>query len=172
MRKRNNIKLNCQICGKFFWVIPCRKYTAKYCSNKCNLIAMHRNNDKRIFITCLNCGKIKKIYPAYLKAGQKHCSKSCSKMGKNNPVWNNGSSFEPYGLDFNRQLKYKIKERDNFECQVCHIKENGASHHVHHIDYDKKNNYEKNLKILCIYCHSKTNINRLYWKDLLMEITT
>jgi hypothetical protein len=41
---------------------------------------------------------------------------------------------------------------------------------VHHIDYDKKNNDERNLITLCISCHSKTNANREYWIEYLKPI--
>lgn len=80
-------------------------------------------------------------------------------QGENNPAWQGGISFEEYGLEFNHELKTKIRLRDKFVCFVC--KSNG--HIVHHIDYEKKNNDETNLITLCSSCHGKTNFNRDNW---------
>ena len=80
------------------------------------------------------------------------------KSGELSPVWNNGSSFESYGIEFNKPLKQSILERDNYTCQnpLCNI-EKPKRLHIHHIDYDKKNNISENLITLCINCHMKTN---------------
>lgn len=85
--------------------------------------------------------------------------------GKNNPNWNNGSSFEPYPLEWNRAYKEQIRERDNYTCQVCGCPETGCLQklHVHHIDYNKKNIDPINLISLCQFCHMKTNYNRDYY---------
>ena len=86
---------------------------------------------------------------------------------KGNRPWNwlGGISFEPYGLEFNNKLKEKIRKRDNYTCQECgkKQKELGYKLHIHHIDYNKKNNQEKNLISLCRQCHLKTNFNRKDW---------
>ncbi len=84
--------------------------------------------------------------------------------GKGNPSWEGGKSFEPYGLEFNNNLKKIIRERDNFECKICNKKENKRKHCVHHIDYNKQNNDPKNLITLCQICHNHTNKNRSYWR--------
>ena len=68
-------------------------------------------------------------------------------------------SFEPYSLDWNNELKTKIRERDNYTCQICKVNGKG----IHHIDYNKQNCKESNLITLCRSCHSKTNTNREYW---------
>ncbi len=77
--------------------------------------------------------------------------------GKNNPNWNNGSSFEPYAQEFNKELKQFILERDNYACQCPDCEEKSIILQVHHIDYDKKNNNPENLIVLCASCHTKTN---------------
>jgi len=83
-----------------------------------------------------------------------------------NSNWNGGSSFEPYGLEFNKALKNKIRKRDNYECQLCGLKENGKSHIPHHINYNKRDNREENLILLCNSHHSQTNYNRQYWINI------
>ena len=66
------------------------------------------------------------------------------------------------GLD---ALKEEIRARDNYTCQYpgCgmtneeNLKKRGHQLHVHHLDYNDKNNDEKNLISLCTSCHAKTN---------------
>jgi len=91
---------------------------------------------------------------------------------RNSKVWQDGKSFEKYGLDFNRKLRTEVRKTDNNTCQLCLrnldlIDENAA---VHHIDYDKKNNKKTNLISLCKSCHSKTNFNRERWTTYFKQL--
>lgn len=81
------------------------------------------------------------------------------------PNWQGGKSFEPYGLEFNENLKEVIRNRDRRKCKICEKTElkEGKKLSVHHIDYDKKNNNPNNLITLCVCCHIKTNYNKKYW---------
>lgn len=84
--------------------------------------------------------------------------------GKDSPVWRGGISFLPYPPEFNNKLKWQIRKRDGFKCQLCGLKQyKGLS--VHHIDYDKDNCSPKNLITLCSSCHVKTNKDREHWKN-------
>ena len=101
--------------------------------------------------------------------GKKHTEKARQKMsevrrGKNYGIvgdkhwnWNNGSSFLPYAPEFNKELKQQVLERDNYICQDPNCEHKTDIFHIHHIDYDKKNNSLENLTTLCISCHMKTN---------------
>lgn len=82
-------------------------------------------------------------------------------------AWQGGISFEPYGIEFNKELKNKIRERDNHQCQECGYTEKQLNYKlpVHHIDYDKKNNKPSNLISLCRNCHAQTNFNRNDWSN-------
>jgi hypothetical protein len=88
-----------------------------------------------------------------------------SKIGEKNPNWNNGSSFEPYSVDWTETLKKSIRERDHYTCQLCG-KEPAIC--VHHIDYNKKNCNPDNLITLCKSCHSKTNNHKSYWENFFL----
>jgi len=92
--------------------------------------------------------------------------------GNKNPNWTNGSSFEPYSPEFNKDKKQQILERDNYECQNPNCKKLHDKLHIHHIDYDKKNNGLDNLITLCHSCHAKTNSkkNRNYWTSFYLRI--
>ena len=87
----------------------------------------------------------------------------CAKLDKN-PNWQGGKSFELYGFEFNDYLKKKIRERDDYTCNICLVRDHFSNFPVHHIDYDKKNNQERNLITLCPECHLKTNYHRDNWK--------
>ncbi len=77
--------------------------------------------------------------------------------------WQGGISFEIYPSEFNKELKKFIYERDNHSCQCSNCNEIHNRLHIHHIDYNKKNNMPENLITLGVSCHSKTNFNRDYW---------
>lgn len=100
-------------------------------------------------------------------------AKRGERFGKAHPNWQNGVSFEPYGFEFNGKLKLKIRQRDNFSCQLCPAKENGKHFVPHHINYDKTDNEERNFILLCGSCNSKANFDREKWQFLfesLMEV--
>lgn len=55
---------------------------------------------------------------------------------------------------FSKWLKKKIRERDNYTCQICKKDLHGQKNsRVHHIDGDKKNPDENNLILVCTKCH-------------------
>lgn len=109
--------------------------------------------------------------PAYNK-GMSYSVEAKNKISKatsmnNNPNWRGGISFNKYSPLFNKQLKERVRVRDNFICQICGIPELECKSRldIHHIDYNKKNNNIDNLISLCRKCHIKTNYNRKDWTN-------
>jgi len=90
-------------------------------------------------------------------------------IGKENPNWQGGKSFEIYPQEF-KQIKQTILERDSYICQFPDCTEIHDRLHVHHIDYNKKNNNPENLITLGTSCHIKTNYNRKYWVEFYQTI--
>ena len=90
-------------------------------------------------------------------------------QGENNPNWQGGVSFLPYGTDWKETLKQAIRERDKYACQLCGKVKEDKSFAIHHIDYDKKNCNPSNLVTLCNHCHIKTNFNRNYWINYFLK---
>lgn len=89
-----------------------------------------------------------------------------SRTGNKHFNWKGGISFEPYSIEFNKQLKSKIKQRDNHQCQNPNCKGTYKRLSIHHINYDKNNCSEENLITICNSCNSKANFNREYWTAL------
>lgn len=90
--------------------------------------------------------------------------------GDKSPHWINGSSFEPYTPEFYKKRE-SVKERDDYQCQLCGVPEDECLFFdIHHIDYSKKNDADDNLISLCRGCHSKTNTNREYWQAYLSNL--
>ena len=105
------------------------------------------------------------------KISKTRIEKNIAKL-ENNPNWNNGSSFEPYSPEFNKEKKQQILKRDNYTCQDPNCEHKTNKLDIHHIDYDKKNNSIDNLITLCDSCHTKTNgkNNRQYWTNFYQNI--
>jgi len=159
----SRVKRKCLYCGKIFYIKASQaiKGEGKYCSKGCY------SNARSLKIKCLACGKLFKI-PITRKDTAKFCSFACYGRyitGEGAPNWRGGKSFEPYLPEFNTRLKERIRERDNYQCQLCKTEINWRALPIHHIDYDKTNNEEQNLITLCDYCHKRTNFNRDYWKN-------
>lgn len=171
--------------------IPINKGKKK---ENCEFVMRNINNAKETKKRLISEGKINttKNLGNYAKKGK--CSKeknpffgkkhkfksrikqSASKQGINLRNWERFTSFEPYNKNFNKEFKKLIKERDGC-CMLCNIgfedlkllKRKVA---VHHIDYNKLLSIPQNCISLCNSCHSKTNVNRKYWKKLFQDLST
>jgi hypothetical protein len=149
-----------------------RKQRQGYCSVACNTkahsIGIKRTIEQRKKMSESKLGNIPWNKDSHIQTntGRTHFKKGHN-MGSSHPNWRNGLSFEPYGIEFNKTLKEKIRKRDNYLCQECKVnqKELGYKLHIHHIDYNKQNNSENNLISLCRSCHCQTTWNRDDWKE-------
>lgn len=93
---------------------------------------------------------------------EQRLNRSLSKIGELNGNWKGGIGNLPYSLEFNKNLKERIKSRDGYICQLCGYS-NPNKLRVHHIDYNKLNTNEDNFITLCCSCNTKVNKNRDYW---------
>lgn len=128
---------------------------------------------------CIICGKILSSYDAkkcsgcYRKAiiASKASFKKGQFAGSKHYNWKGGISREPYGFDFNKELKELIRKRDLYKCRKCGAPQEEFVKRlpIHHIDYDKKNNNPKNLITLCQKCNPEVNYSRDYWTDYFMK---
>lgn len=141
--------------------------------NKAPMYGKKHTNETRIIISNSRKGK-----SSYWK-GKKFTEEYKQKIRENHadfkmekhPQWQGGKSFEIYPKEFNKNLKKFIKIRDNYKCQDPNCNKNYKKLHIHHIDYDKKNNNQENLITLCNSCHAKTNHgNRSNWIEYYKNI--
>lgn len=196
-RSKPKIDIICETCGKLFHINQYKSKTAKYCSLDCRnkaLVGRYVGEKSpvysRVSKQCPVCG-----LEFTVKQSQNNrcidncCSKECSIQwaslsgkfcGENNPMfgiigdqspaWNGGSSNFPYPFEFNKQLKLDIRTRDEFKCRICGEKEGDIAFPVHHINYNRNDNFNENLILFCVSCHSKTNTNRNYWESYLNSL--
>jgi len=158
-------KPKCADCGK-----ELSNYTGTRCSECYLKYATKENHShwKGGWPKCIDCGK---------ELGRRDATRcaDCSQkyaVGENHPNWQGGIGKLPYPYEFNKKLKELIRERDNYTCQICDIKEKVFYRKldVHHIDYDKDNLDPRNLISLCQNCHSRTNFKREYWQKYFAEL--
>jgi hypothetical protein len=88
------------------------------------------------------------------------------RTGENNGTWKGGRSFEKYPRAFSNKIKKYIRNRDGYTCQECGLQEKDYMMclDVHHIDFNKQNNDERNLISLCKRCHGNTQKDRNGWE--------
>ena len=92
--------------------------------------------------------------------------------------WAGGTSEKIYPREFNKVLKKKIRQRDNFTCCICgrteqqELEEFGKVLAVNHIDFNKQNCKEENLNTLCCRCNVVINANRQHWTEFFQKKST
>jgi len=112
--------------------------------------------------------------PEVKEKHRKAVKEACARPGykENHPNWKGGISFKPYCHKFNDQLKDEIRVAFGYKCYLCPHIQNGRKLSIHHVDYNKNdicNGRKWPLIPLCPKCHGKTNHNRWYWFNLLMN---
>jgi hypothetical protein len=132
----------------------------------------HLSKNHRLHISQANTGR-KLTEEIKKKISLNHADMS----GKNNPFFGKthiSESIKQMSLSHggtgipNEKIRYPfiwisrketIRERDNYTCQECNIKQKDYYRKldVHHIDYDKQNCSPKNLITLCHNCYMYTN---------------
>lgn len=188
--KKNHYKeFNCFFCNK---KIVRKKSKLKryhnrgyFCSKKCygkwssqNIRGEKHHNYNKRERKCSFCKKkLFIINSAFKKNKMSFCNRRCygkwiskNRIGKNSYGWIDGSTLKEYPRAFNHLLKEFIRKRDNYICQNenCKVpqKECIKVFHVHHIDYNRKNNDPINLILLCQECHYKIKKhNHKYWQE-------
>lgn len=125
-----------------------------------------------------NCGKNNIFY------GKKHSKETKRKMsmnhknvfGINNPNWNGGISLGKYCSKFNNECRENNRNKFYNKCFLCGKTEieNGRKLSVHHVDYNKNQGCNDDLKLIpvCMKCHSKTSGRHLrdYYEELISRL--
>lgn len=143
----------CPICGKTFTRKTSRPKPT-YCSDQCR----SKGHSLKMTGTKLS-EEIKQ------KLSETH-------KGENNPAYVHGNCRRRYCRKFNTEFKERIRDRFDRKCFLCGTPENGKKLSIHHIDYNKNsicNGQSWAFVPLCNACHLKTNLNRWYWFNYLLN---
>lgn len=179
------ITVSCDWCGKEFeryksWIGDSKNFCSHECHGKWkskNLVGENSIQWKGGFITlvCEQCGDEYECEKCRSDVS-KFCSQKCygiAHSGEKSYMWKGGISFGEYCEKFNTSFKNKIRNNYNNICFLCGKtkEENGKNMSIHHTNYDKNCLCGNNCEFvpLCISCHAKTNYNRNYWEDLIMN---
>jgi hypothetical protein len=136
LRTKNGRFKKCPICSNKFYVCL-SQLKQKYCSVKC------RNEAPSIRVKCI-CKDCKKIFFVFTKQPYRpplHCKSCVQKCSKKRHL-----KTKHYN---NRRLVKKIAK-----CEKCGYNKHVEILGIHHINKDRNDNSEKNLKVLCPNCHS------------------
>lgn len=86
--------------------------------------------------------------------------------------WKGGVSCDLYCVDWTKEYKEYIKNRDGYKCLNPQCFNNDVVLSVHHVDYNKKNCIPSNLITLCRSCNTRANTDRKWhtnWYRILMN---
>ncbi len=165
------ISLFCKVCNKEFFVTPYGVTKRKHCSQQCHNIANKNRQYNSKWRRKIGKANLKRIWTLKSREKAALTRSRINPKGKDSHFWQGGITQKKYPKLWTRQLKERIRVRDNFICQICKIPELELNRRlsIHHIDYDKKNCQKDNLICLCNTCHQKTNLNHKYWQDYLSK---
>jgi len=129
-RRKDQVELTCERCGKLFWYQKCLKDRKKYCSMQCKI-------PKKAAVECGYCKKPFEIAQSKIKIGRgKHCSLKCfyddiNYIGEKNPNYHGIKK----SLDRMRKCKtgreWRVKVLAGREtCELCGTKSHLYAHHI------------------------------------------
>lgn len=130
----------CEVCGKQFTTIPSQD--AKTCSYQCAGIRSRKDHTR----TCKQCGIV-----FVSKKKNDFCSRSCA--GKYR--WNIPSSFD---YKTSKHAKAILLQRSPI-CSICGYDKQPGILQIHHKDFNRRNNKEDNVTLLCPNCHEEFHYN-------------
>lgn len=152
----------CKNCGVELFERKLRHsgYCSAECGNSARAKQFFGSGNPRwidVHVYCKQCGK-EMLDKGRL--GRLFCNRSCMSKWQsenlsreNSPLWQGGSSYADYPIEFNYKLRLAIRKKFDFMCQRCGKRDRSLD--VHHIDGDKSNCDESNLVCLCRSCHRK-----------------
>lgn len=150
----------CLTCSSSFFVRKSQEKTKLYCTRVCKNKRDHIK--PTISGTCEYCKS--DFTKPKITGGYKYCGKKCASKAHgvkirdvNNPNYLHGNGRGNYPVEWNKNFKNLIRNRDEYKCQICSMSEEEHNQKlcVHHIDFDKFNLSPENLITLCKWCHGK-----------------
>ena len=144
-------KIKCKVCDKSFYVFPCKKDTAKYCSNKCRW--KNQKGKTRSKETIDKMRKNSKPNKGCFEKG-KHSSPTTEfKNGEKHILWKGGKTKHQGGYILVHKPKHPFSHPNNYFFEHRFIMESHLGRYldpkevVHHINEIKTDNRLENLKL-------------------------
>ena len=158
----------------------------------CRIRNIEKKNSLEKLIVCRNC--LRSIsFENYDKVNQKNKDQIVNnftiinffenyprQLFLDKPNYTNYTSpLNDYSNNFN-DISKKLKEKLGWKCQSCGfiLNNNGMKQylHAHHINGQKNDNREENLKIICLKCHAEEDghghmKNEKYWEFIQIKKT-
>lgn len=133
---------------------------------------------------CSYCGKIVKKHRSAVKDNSLiFCSIECRSMyntyrqlGKDNPMYKNGSSYGDYCEKFNAEFKRRVRAYMGNECIICGItkeQNNNRNIGVHHVFSNKQaccDDTPPMFALLCMSCHFRETHYHEYTDIIIKKI--
>lgn len=175
-RESQYITLICSTCEEEYTARSYRVGESKYCSHKCYTDSKKTGHKKNCY--CDQCHvHFYKNSTVQRQAKYNFCSRGCMSKyyidnklfsGEKNGNWG-GGKINYYGETWRKQRNL-ARERDNYTCQDCGVKEcdYGIELSVHHLipfvifNDSVKANDLSNLKTVCEPCHRKIHSGDLH----------
>jgi len=135
-------------------------------------------SQRKVVRICKNCDKIKYIkihqyrdlcQPCAFKQEERNINHSCTIQGITRDEFKEFLTDQKYCNLWTEKFREFIRNKFHNKCFICG-KEQDRKLSVHHVNYNKNCLCGSTCEFvpLCGSCHSKTNINRLYWENLIM----
>ena len=161
--------VKCKVCNKETYKrqTDLRQGFGNYCSHKCSNIDQRIGANKN----CLTCGNSFYLEISRIRKNN-CCSKKCRgifERGENHWNWQ-GGIYEMYNeirsSPLSKRWSIEVKERDNYECQICGINKKLQANHIKKFsDYPELRFDLNNGITLCEYCHKLVTNYELEWES-------
>lgn len=144
----------CSNCHKDIYKRPARLKAHKifFCDRNCQ--SQHkRKNSKIIIVNCDCCDKRiskNRSQQRNSKTGLFFCNNLCkNKFLAQNRRWQKDD------VNSHRQRQNILYDKVKCTCQQCGYNKNKKMLDIHHYDHNHQNNKCDNLRVLCVWCHTK-----------------
>lgn len=158
--RRRGKTYTCLYCRSEFVerLIPAQKTQPKYCSRDC----CYKHRQRRVDVTCDNCGKQFRRVVNKLKNsvhGKTFCSRRCKDHAQS--FRGNCSDIHPPHYDKDNPTDYRTIAYAFYphRCVDCGVSKDYVLV-VHHIDGNRKNNHLYNLEIVCHNHHTLRHLKK------------
>lgn len=161
----------------------CKKRSESMRGEKHHMFGKHHSEETRKKMSEAKLGERHHMYGKHPSEETRKKMSEASR-GEKGSNWKGGVSFGQYCPKFNDAFKESIRDKFDRTCFLCPTTEKEQMDDmrsrgkipsrlsVHHVNYNKDclcDDSDCEFVPLCIQCHAKTNSDREYWENMIME---